>query len=190
MSNSVTKKARTVLLNQHPVVIWFTGLSGSGKTTLATAVETELHKRRIKTFLLDGDILRSGLNSDLGFSDADRSENIRRTGELCRLFNEAGIVVLASFISPFRKDRKMVRDLFPEKEFVEVFVNTPLELCMKRDPKGLYRRAKNGEVVSMTGIESAYESPQSPEIEVLTEDLSVEQSVELILQKTLPLILP
>jgi len=185
--HKVTRNDRSKLLGQRPIVIWFTGLSGSGKSTIAGALEEELSKRGFKTYLLDGDMLRTGLNKDLGFSDSERTENIRRTGEVCRLLHDAGLAVLAAFISPFRKDRQLVRELFGANEFIEIFVNAPLEVCMDRDPKGLYRKSKDGQVSSMTGIESAYETPLNPEIELRTDQDSVVDSVGKIIGKILPL---
>ena len=156
-------------LNGHqPAVLWFTGLSGSGKSTIANLVERELYERGIRTFLLDGDNVRHGLNRDLGFSDAERVENIRRVGEVARLFVEAGTIVLCSFISPFRAERRMVRELFAEGEFIEVFVDTPLEDCIARDPKGLYVKAQAGEIANFTGVSSPYEAPENAELVIPT----------------------
>jgi bifunctional enzyme CysN/CysC len=164
-------RAERERLNGHrPAVLWFTGLSGSGKSTIANLVERELHERGIRTFLLDGDNVRHGLNRDLGFSDAERVENIRRVGEVSKLFVEAGTIVLCSFISPFRAERRMVRELFAEGEFLEVYVDTPLEDCIKRDPKGLYVKALSGQIANFTGVNSPYEPPESAEIVVSTTD--------------------
>ncbi len=160
----VDKGARVRLSGHRPAILWFTGLSGSGKSTIANLVERELHHSGAHTYMLDGDNLRHGLNRDLGFTDADRVENIRRVGEVARLFVDAGLVVLCSFISPFRAERRMVRELVAEGEFVEIFVNTPLEECMRRDPKGLYARAKQGKIKNFTGIDSPYEVPENAEI--------------------------
>ena len=152
-------------LNGHkPAVLWFTGLSGSGKSTIANLVERELHDRGVSTFLLDGDNVRHGLNRDLGFSDAERVENIRRVGEVAKLFVEAGTIVLCSFISPFRAERRMVRELFGEDEFLEIFVDTPLDDCMARDPKGLYAKALAGQIANFTGVSSPYEAPEAAEL--------------------------
>jgi bifunctional enzyme CysN/CysC len=151
-------------------VLWFTGLSGSGKSTVANLVERELHHRGVRTFLLDGDNVRHGLNRDLGFSDADRVENIRRVGEVAKLFVEAGLVVLCSFISPFRAERRMVRELLSEGEFIEVFCDTPLEECARRDPKGLYAKAMKGEIAHFTGVTSPYEAPEAAEIVLCPQD--------------------
>jgi bifunctional enzyme CysN/CysC len=156
-------------LNGHqPAVLWFTGLSGSGKSTIANLVERELYERGIRTFLLDGDNVRHGLNRDLGFSDAERVENIRRVGEVAKLFVEAGTIVLCSFISPFRAERRMVRELFAEGEFVEIFVDTPLEDCIARDPKGLYVKAQAGQIANFTGVSSPYEAPENAELVIPT----------------------
>jgi len=149
-------------------VLWFTGLSGSGKSTVAKLVEQELHRAGRLTTILDGDNIRHGLNKDLGFTDADRVENIRRIGEVAKLFVEAGVVVLCSFISPFRAERQMVRELLEPGEFVEVFVDTPIEECMRRDPKGLYAKAKSGAIPNFTGIDSPYEAPEAAEVTLRT----------------------
>jgi bifunctional enzyme CysN/CysC len=167
---SVDKLARAALLKQRPCIVWFTGFSGSGKSTIANEVERLLHARGIATYALDGDNVRHGLNRDLGFTDADRVENIRRVGEVAKLFVEAGLVVLCSFISPFAAERQMVRDLVAPGEFLEVFVDTPIEECIRRDPKGLYARAREGRLKNFTGIDSAYEPPQSPELVLRTSD--------------------
>ena len=169
-------KASRIQLNGHrPAILWFTGLSGSGKSTIANIVERELHAAGAHTYMLDGDNVRHGLNRDLGFTDADRVENIRRVGEVAKLFVDAGTVVLCSFISPFRAERQMVRELVGAEEFVEIFVDTPIEECMRRDPKGLYLRAKEGKIKNFTGIDSPYEAPENPEIVVRTSDGSPEE---------------
>ena len=160
----VSRHEREKLNGHKPAVLWFTGLSGSGKSTIANLVEHRLYERGVRTFLLDGDNVRHGLNRDLGFADADRVENIRRVGEVAKLFTEAGLIVLCSFISPFRAERRMIRELLPEGEFLEVFVDTPIEECMKRDPKGLYAKAVKGEIANFTGVTSPYELPENPEI--------------------------
>lgn len=150
-------------LNGHPgKVIWLTGLSGAGKSTLANAIEVELHKSGRKTYLLDGDNIRSGLNSDLGFNDADRVENIRRVAEVARLMLDAGMIVISAFISPFRAEREMARTLIGPNDFLEIYVSTPLRICEERDPKGLYRKARRGAVSNMTGLDSPYEPPTAP----------------------------
>jgi adenylylsulfate kinase len=175
-------------LNQQPVVVWFTGLSGSGKSTLADALETELNKKGFATMLLDGDNIRSGINNDLGFSEQDRKENIRRLSEIVKLFHDAGIVVLTAFISPFIADRETVRAKLPEGRFVEVFVDTPIEICEQRDTKGLYAKARKGEIKNFTGIDSPFEKPLAPEITILTAELSVDESLNQLLKVILPLI--
>ena len=164
----VNKDVRAALKHQKPAVLWFTGLSGSGKSTIANIVERTLYSQGRHTYLLDGDNVRHGLNRDLGFTDADRVENIRRVAEAAKLFVDAGLIVLVSFISPFRSERRMARELVGDGEFVEVFVDTPLEVCMARDPKGLYRKAKAGTIRNFTGIDSPYEPPQTPEIVLKT----------------------
>jgi bifunctional enzyme CysN/CysC len=178
----VDKKARAVLNGHEGRVIWFTGLSGSGKSTVANALEQVLHGRGIRTYILDGDNVRHGLNKDLGFTDGDRVENIRRIAEVARLMVDAGLVVLTSFISPFRSERDMARELFEPGEFVEIYVNVSLETAEQRDPKGLYKKARMGELPNFTGVDSDYESPENPEIELSTDDLSVEDCVQEILK--------
>jgi bifunctional enzyme CysN/CysC len=179
----VDKSSRTRLNGHKPAILWFTGLSGSGKSTIANIVERELHARGVHTYMLDGDNVRHGLNRDLGFTDADRVENIRRVGEVAKLFVDAGLIVLCSFISPFRAERRMVRELVGGEEFLEVFVDTPLEECMKRDPKGLYARAKEGKIKNFTGIDSPYEAPENPEIVVNTADGTAEEAARRILDQ-------
>ena len=164
-----------VKLNGHkPAVLWFTGLSGSGKSTVANAVDLMLHQLNAKTYVLDGDNVRHGLNGDLGFSDVDRVENIRRIGEVSKLFVDAGLLVSTAFISPFIADREMVREQLAEGQFVEVFVDTPIAVCESRDPKGLYKKARAGEIKNFTGIDSAYELPVKPEVHVETANKSIE----------------
>ena len=177
----VDKASRSRLNAHKPVILWFTGLSGSGKSTIANIVERELHARGVHTYMLDGDNVRHGLNRDLGFTDADRVENIRRVGEVARLFVDAGLIVLCSFISPFRAERRMVRELVGGEEFIEVFVDTPIEECMKRDPKGLYARAKEGKIKNFTGIDSPYEAPEKPEVVVNTADGTAEEAARRVL---------
>jgi bifunctional enzyme CysN/CysC len=175
-------KASRLRMNGHrPAILWFTGLSGSGKSTIASIVERELHARGAHTYMLDGDNVRHGLNRDLGFTDVDRVENIRRVGEVAKLFVDAGLVVLCSFISPFRAERQMVRELVDTEEFVEIFVDTPLEECMRRDPKGLYARAKEGRIKNFTGIDSPYEVPENAEIVVDTRQGNAETAAQRIL---------
>jgi bifunctional enzyme CysN/CysC len=177
----ITREAHAELKGQKPRVLWFTGLSGAGKSTIANLVEKKLHSLGRHTFLLDGDNIRHGLNKDLGFTDADRVENIRRVAETARLFVDAGLIVMVSFISPFRSERRMARDLFGEGEFIEVFVDTPLSLCEARDPKGLYRKARAGLIANFTGIDSAYEPPEQAELTVDTSESSADALAERIL---------
>ncbi len=162
--HSIKKDDRVKRYNQKPKIIWFTGLSGSGKSTIANALEKKLFELNYKTYLLDGDNIRHGLNSDLGFSDANRIENIRRIGEVAKLFVDSGMIVITAFISPFQKERDFVRNLVNKDEFIEVFIDTPIEICQKRDPKGLYKKALNGEIKNFTGVSSPYEKPLNPEI--------------------------
>ncbi|GAB6042213.1 adenylyl-sulfate kinase [Endothiovibrio diazotrophicus] len=178
---TVTRARREERNAHRAVVIWFTGLSGSGKSTLAHAVEEELFLRGGQTFVLDGDNIRHGLCSDLGFSIAERHENIRRIGEVAKLMVEAGTVALTAFISPLREDRDRVRGLMPHGEFLEVYCRCDIDTCAERDPKGLYARAKKGEIKEFTGISSPYEEPLRPELVVDTAELTIEQSVERVL---------
>jgi bifunctional enzyme CysN/CysC len=178
----VTPEARAALKGQRPILLWFTGLSGAGKSTIANLVEKKLHAMGRHTFLLDGDNVRLGLNRDLGFSDADRAENVRRVGETAKLMLDAGLIVLAAFISPFRAERDMVRKMCSEGEFVEIFVDAPLAEAEKRDPKGLYRKARAGEIPNFTGIGSAYEAPERPELRIDTTSLSAEQAADEIVR--------
>jgi bifunctional enzyme CysN/CysC len=164
---TVSKDARRELNNHRPAVLWFTGLSGAGKSTIANLVESALHARGAHTILLDGDNIRHGLNKDLGFTESDRVENIRRIGEVAKLMTDAGLITLCSFISPFRAERRMVRELVAEGEFIEVFVDTPLEQCVARDPKGLYKRALAGEIKNFTGVDQPYETPENPELRLM-----------------------
>ena len=177
-AHAVSRDDRSQQKSQKPCLLWFTGLSGAGKSTVANALDYALFKMGKHTFLLDGDNVRHGLNKDLGFSDIDRVENIRRIGEAAKLFSDAGLIVLSAFISPFKSDRQIVRSLFLEGEFIEVFVSTPLTVCEERDPKGLYKKARAGEIKHFTGIDSDYEVPQSPEITLDTSKYSVEECAE------------
>ena len=178
----LVKRADRNSLNNHKSgLVWFTGLSASGKSTIAHAVEKELHDRGIRTYVLDGDNVRHGLNSNLGFSPEDRKENIRRIGEVAKLMADAGIVVFTAFISPYREDRDTVRKLFEGDHFYEVFVKCSLEECEKRDPKGLYRKARAGIIKNYTGISSPYEEPLAPELVVDTEHLTIEESVDQVI---------
>ena len=174
---TITKERRNKLNKQESAVIWFTGLSGSGKSTIANVLEEYLHDLSIRTYILDGDNVRHGLNGDLGFSEEDRVENVRRIGEVSKLFIDAGVMVLTSFISPFKSDRRFVRDLVPGREFIEIYVKCPLEVCEQRDVKGLYERARKGEIKHFTGIDSPYEEPENPEVTIDTSKLSVEEAV-------------
>ena len=178
----VTKAARTAIKHQQARCLWFTGLSGSGKSTIANLLEKRLHAEGKHTYILDGDNLRHGLNRDLGFTDADRVENIRRAGEVARLLVDAGLIVMVSFISPFRAERRLVRTLFGPGEFIEIFVDTPLEECERRDVKGLYKKARRGELKNFTGIDSDYEVPQAPDIHVRTFWAGPEDCVDQILR--------
>jgi len=170
----ITRQDREMLNGHKSFVLWFTGLSGSGKSTLAHAVEKKLHEKGCRTFVLDGDNVRHGLSSNLSFSEEDRKENIRRIGEAAKLMTEAGVITLTAFISPFRNDREMVRGFFPHHDFIEVFCNASLETCESRDVKGLYKKARAGEIKNYTGIDSPYEQPVNPEIEVDTDNLDLE----------------
>ncbi len=180
-SHAVDQQSRSEQKSQQPLVIWFTGLSASGKSTIAGALEQILTRQGYHTYLLDGDNVRQGLCKDLGFSDEDRKENIRRVGEVAKLGVDAGLIILAAFISPFRNDRRMVRDILPDGQFIEVFVDTALDVCKQRDPKGLYEKAERGEIKMFTGIDSPYEIPQSPEVTIAADNLSVAASVNLLL---------
>jgi bifunctional enzyme CysN/CysC len=176
----VTREARAALKGQPARLLWFTGLSGAGKSTIANLVEAKLHARGRHTFMLDGDNVRLGLNRDLGFSDADRAENIRRVGETAKLMLDAGLIVLAAFISPFRAERRMVREMLPEGEFVEIFVDVPLDEAERRDPKGLYAKARDGRIPNFTGIGSPYEPPEAAEIRIDTLSMGAEAAADLI----------
>lgn len=180
--NKLSQKERISRMNQQPCILWFTGLSGSGKSTIASALEFKLFEMNVITYLLDGDNIRHGLNSDLGFSDRDRTENIRRIGETSKLFVDAGLIVIVATISPFRYDRENVRKLVKHDEFIEIFVDAPLDICKKRDPKGLYKKVRSGEIKNFTGIDSYYEKPLNSEVHLKTNDLNVEESVEIILK--------
>lgn len=183
----IARESHAAMKNQTPRVLWFTGLSGAGKSTIANEVEKQLFVMNRHTFLLDGDNVRHGLNRDLGFTEVDRIENIRRVGEVAKLMADAGLIVLTAFISPFRADRQMVREMLPEGEFVEIFVDTPLEVAEVRDVKGLYKKARAGDLKNFTGIDSPYEAPEAPEICVNTVEMTPEEAARFIIQQILPL---
>jgi len=185
----LTPVDRAMHLQQQPKVIWFTGLSGSGKTTLATLLEYHLYQQNFKCCLLDGDVIRNGLNKDLGFTDVDRKENIRRIGEVSKLLIDSGLIVLSAFISPFEADRAMVRQIVGASNVIEVFVDCPLDVCEQRDVKGLYKKARTGEIKNFTGISSPYERPGSPGITIETNRLSIDQSLEILASTIIPKIL-
>ena len=180
------REDREKLLKQHGTMIWFTGLSGSGKSTLAIALERELYKLGILCRILDGDNIRSGINNNLGFSEADRTENIRRIAEVSKLFVNCGIVTIAAFISPTNAIRKMARDIVGKEDFLEVYVSTPIEECERRDVKGLYAKARRGEIKQFTGISSPFEAPNEAFISVDTSKLSLEESVKMLMEAILP----
>lgn len=180
-NQSITKEKRAQSFKQKPCVLWFTGLSGSGKSTIANALEAELFQRNIKTYLLDGDNVRHTLNKDLGFSETDRIENIRRIGEVSKLFVDAGLIVLSAFISPFESDRQIAGSLLEDGEFIEIFVDTPLEICEQRDPKGLYKKARNKEIANFTGVDSPYEPPRHAQIHLKSAETTLRESVQLII---------
>ena len=184
-SVDITREQHAEMKNQKPAVLWFTGLSGSGKSTIANIVEKKLHRMNRHTFLLDGDNVRHGLNKDLGFTESDRIENIRRVGEVAKLMADAGLIVITAFISPFRAERQMVRDMLPDGEFIEVHVDTPLEVAEARDVKGLYKKARSGELKNFTGIDSPYEAPENAEIRVDTTAISPDEAADIIIDRLL-----
>jgi adenylylsulfate kinase len=177
----VTKQHRQALNRHKSAILWFTGLSGSGKSTISVELEKKLYEIGFKTYRLDGDNIRHGLNKDLGFSEKERNENIRRIGEVSKLMVDAGILTLSAFISPFKLDRQSVREMMDDGEFIEIHVDASIEACESRDPKGLYKKAREGKIKGFTGIDSPYEAPDSPEIVIDTESLTVDESVETIL---------
>lgn len=176
----VQRAQRSAQKQQKPCMVWFTGLSGAGKSSVANHLDSMLFEYNKHTYLLDGDNVRHGLNRDLGFTDADRIENIRRIGEVGKLFVDSGLIVLSAFISPFRSDRQMVRTLFPVADFIEVYISTSLDICEQRDPKGLYKKARDGLIKNFTGIDSNYEAPIDPELVVNAGQLSVEESAQMV----------
>ncbi|MFC4722871.1 adenylyl-sulfate kinase [Geojedonia litorea] len=185
-SYQVSVANRRALNNHNSFLIWFTGLSGSGKSTIANAVELKLHKEGIKTFTLDGDNIRKGINNDLNFSPEHRTENIRRIAEVSNLMVDAGLVVLAAFVSPYRKDRERIKNIVGDANFVEIYVNTSVEECERRDVKGLYKKARAGEIKNMTGISAPYEAPETPDLEIKTENESIESSVKKVIDYITP----
>lgn len=186
IKTKVSADERQRLMNQRPGLIWFTGLSGSGKSTLAVQLEAALHAKGFKTYLLDGDNIRSGLNRDLSFTDDARVENIRRISEVCKLFLDAGVVLLSAFISPFQADREQVKSIVGKENYIEIFVDAPLEVCEQRDVKGLYKKARAGEVKNFTGITSPYEKPTHPDVVIATDKMSVEESMEVLVKAVVP----
>lgn len=178
---SVSQKAYRKKNGHHSGVIWFTGLSGSGKSSIANQLNHLLHERGIHTYLLDGDNIRHGLNADLGFSEEDRKENIRRIGEVSKLFSDSGTIVLTAFISPFQEDRDRIRALLPERDFIEVYVDCPMDECEARDPKGLYKKARQGQIKGFTGIDSPYEAPAAPEVTLQSQRDDIKSCAEQVL---------
>jgi len=178
---TVTRQRREQKNKHKSAVLWFTGLSGAGKSSLAHAVEEELYRLGLNTFVLDGDNVRHGLNKDLSFSDSDRKENIRRIGETAKLMLEAGVITLTAFISPFKEERALARNLMPHGDFIEIHCYCPLEICEQRDVKGLYKKARDGEIKDFTGISSPYEAPTNPELKIDTHALSIEESVQRVI---------
>jgi bifunctional enzyme CysN/CysC len=185
-SLTVSREAHAALKNQRPALLWFTGLSGAGKSTIANLVEKRLHRMNRHTFLLDGDNVRHGLNKDLGFTEADRIENIRRASEVAKLMMDAGLIVITAFISPFRAERQMVRDMMPADEFFEIHIDTPLADAEARDVKGLYKKARAGQLKNFTGVDSPYEAPVSPEIRIDTTVMTPEEAADLIVDRIIP----
>ncbi|UKM63630.1 adenylyl-sulfate kinase [Flavobacteriaceae bacterium GSB9] len=179
---SITQQDRRLINNHKPCLIWFTGLSGSGKSTIANLLEKELHKQQVHTYTLDGDNLRRGLNKDLKFTKEDRTENLRRTAEVAKLFIDAGMVVIAAFITPYNSIREMIKTIVGDAYYIEVFVNTPLEVCEKRDVKGLYKKARSGEIKNFTGISAPFEIPEQPTLEIKTLEEPPEDAVNRILE--------
>ena len=179
--HKITRKNREDIKKQKGTALWFTGLSGSGKSTIANEVEKELFYQNKHTYILDGDNIRHGLNNDLGFSSNDRSENIRRIAEVSKLFVDAGLIVLVSFISPFQKDRELAKKIIGQEDFIEIFVDASFQECAKRDPKGLYKKALNGEIKNFTGLDSPYEKPENPDIYINSSKITIRESTKKIL---------
>ena len=179
--HEITKEDRRSLNGHGSVIVWFTGLPSSGKSTIANEVEKKLIEAGTRTYILDGDNIRMGLCKDLGFSEEDREENIRRIGEVSKLFADAGVVCLSAFVSPYRRDRDAIRELVEDGEFVEVFVDAPVEVCEERDVKGLYKKAREGVIKGFTGIDDPYEEPQKPEITIHTDKVSLEEGTQMVL---------
>ncbi|GGX60078.1 adenylyl-sulfate kinase [Saccharospirillum salsuginis] len=179
--HAVSPTDRARLMQQTPRCIWLTGLSGSGKSTVANALDVALHSNGAKTFLLDGDNVRHGLNKDLGMTETDRAENIRRVGEVSKLMVDAGLIVICAFISPYQRDRQMVRSIFAPGQFLEVYLDTPLEVCEERDPKGLYKKAREGVIKQFTGVSDPYEAPEAAEVVIDTSKVNVEKAVKTVL---------
>jgi len=180
-STYIDKDKRAKIKKQKPCILWFTGLSGSGKSTIANALEVKLYELNYHTYLLDGDNIRHGLNCDLGFDNKSRVENIRRIGEVSKLFVDSGMIVLTAFISPFKSDREQVRKLVDRDNFIEIFVDASIDICEKRDPKGLYKKAREGEIKNFTGIDSPYETPLNPEIYLMNSEVAIDGNVDIIL---------
>ncbi len=189
IQTQVSKAQRETLIQQRATLIWFTGLSGSGKSTLAVQLEAQLYALGYKTYLLDGDNIRSGINKDLSFTDEGRVENIRRIGEVAKLMLDSGVIVLSSFISPFKSDRTQVKNIVGAANYIEVFVDTPLEICEQRDVKGLYKKARAGEIKNFTGIDSPYEKPEKADVVVPTNEMSVSDSLDLLINFIKPRII-
>ena len=181
-ATDITRDHRAELKKQKPIVLWMTGLSGSGKSAIANAVELKLTRVNRHTFLLDGDNVRHGLNKDLGFTEADRIENIRRVGEVAKLMTDAGLIVITAFISPFKSEREMVRNMMEDGEFIEVFIDAPLSAVEKRDVKGLYAKARTGQLANFTGIDSPYEAPENPEIHIDTTQTTIDEAAQVIFE--------